>query len=92
MPSEQPDTSIWQLQKRIIPIITTADLDEAGDELQTFMEERLPPEPAGCVILFDREGCGVWLGADGDAGRLREGLVNALKGLEGWDGDAMDVG
>lgn len=93
MPSGQTDTSFWTAQKRIIPIITTADLDEEiSDELQTFLNERLPPEPADCVVLFDAEGKGVWVGTDGDVGRLREGLVNALKRLEGWDGEAMDVG
>lgn len=97
MPSGQTDTSFWQSQKRTIPIITTADLDEEiGDKLQTFLDDRLPPEPADCVVLFDAEGRGVWVGVDDDLGILRGGLVNALKRLEGWDGngdgDVMDVG
>jgi hypothetical protein len=106
MPAEQTSLDLWTQLQRVIPICTTADLDEeAADEVQTFLEEvAATPD---LIILFDARGRSVWSSADMESSRgdtraarggddvvLRMHLGRALRELmpRGEDGEAMELG
>lgn len=96
MPSEQTDTSFWVHQQRIVPIFTTADLEddeEASDEVREFLGERLPSAPADCVVLLTAEGRGLWTSGEVSSAGIEgsnDGLVKALKDLESSDEGFQD--
>lgn len=103
MPAEQTSFDLWGQFQRVIPICTTADLDEeAGDEVQAFLEnvESTPD----LIVLFDARGLSVWSSvelprdreqAEGDdAAVLRMYLCQALRQMRPGreDGEAMELG
>ena len=55
MPAEQPCFDLWASFQRVIPICTTADLDEeAAGELRAFLEDvAATPD---LLVLFDARG------------------------------------
>ena len=59
MPAEQTSFDLWSSFQRVIPICTTADLDEeAADEVRTFLED-VAATP-NLIVLFDAGERGVW--------------------------------
>lgn len=101
MPAEQSSTDIWTACKRVVPIVTTADLDEeAADEVQTFLNETASSPDQ--VVLFDASGRSLWSSKDlplqsqtawDGATTLRMHLSRALRdSLPGErEGEAMDI-
>lgn len=105
MPAEQTFFDLWTQLQRLVPICTTADLDEeAADEVRTFLEDvAATPD---LIVLFDARGRGVWSSAElprvnsraeGGGGYdvvLRMHLVRALRELmpRNEDGEAMELG
>jgi len=103
MPAEQPPFDLWTGFQRVIPICTTADLDEeAADELRAFLEDvAVTPD---LIILFDARGRSVWSSVElprggapmegGEDALLRICLGRVLRemmpGRE--DGEAMELG
>lgn len=105
MPAEQPFFDLWVSFQRVIPICTTADLDdEAADELRVFLEDVVATPDL--LVLFDARGRGVWSSVDlplggertegGDAAVLRKHLGRALGQLTvaggRGDAEAMELG
>ena len=103
MPAEQPCFDLWNQFQRIIPICTTADLDEeAGDEVHAFLNhvESTPD----LIVLFDERGLSVWSSEElprdrertegADAAVLRMCLCRALREMmPGRErGEAMELG
>jgi hypothetical protein len=101
MPAEQTSTDLWTHCQRVIPILTTVDLDEeAADEIRTFLDDvAATPD---MVILFDAKGRSVWSSLDlssrsrtgwDEATILRAHLSRALRELvpRTEDGEAMDL-
>lgn len=106
MPAEQTFFDLWTQLQRVVPICTTADLDEeAADEVRTFLEDvAVTPD---LIVLFDARGRGVWSSVDMELPRgssrtarggynvvLRMHLGRALRELMPRieDGEAMDLG
>lgn len=105
MPAEQTSFDLWNQFQRVIPICTTADLDEeAADELRAFLED--VASTPDLLVLFDARGRSVWSSADlplggermdgGDSDVLRKHLGQALGEMmragEREDGEAMELG
>ena len=103
MPAEQTSFDLWTQYQRVIPICTTADLDEeAGDEVRSFLED--VESTPDVVVLFDARGKSVWSSValprgssrtekDG-ATFLRMHLCRVLRGMMPTveDGEAMELG
>lgn len=104
MPAEQTSFDLWSSIQRVVPICTTADLDEeAADEVRTFLEDmEATPD---LIILFDARGRSVWSSLELPRGRsrtdpegddlvLRMHLGRALRELmpRGEEGEAMELG
>ena len=103
MPAEQDSFGSWTQFQRLVPICTTADLDEeAADEVRTFLED--VASTPDVIVLFDAKGRGVWSSGElprtgprteaSDAVVLRMHLGRVLRGMmpRGEDGEAMDLG
>lgn len=105
MPAEQPSFNPWTSSQRLVPICTTADLDEeAAGELRAFLEDvAATPD---LLVLFDARGRSVWSSVDsplrgeqmdgGGSTVLRKHLGRALGGMMPAggreDGEAMELG
>lgn len=103
MPAEQISFDLWTQFQRVVPICTTADLDEeAADEVRAFLEEVELAQDL--LVLFDARGRHVWSSVDLPRAGSRTGLDvvvvlrmhlgRALRGMmpRGEDGEAMDMG
>jgi len=104
MPAEQTSFDLWSSFQRVVPICTTADLDEeAADEVRAFLEDvAATPD---LIVLFDARGRSVWSSEElprgssrtegGDAAVLRMHLGRALREMMSADGreggEAMDL-
>jgi len=103
MPTEQTSTDLWTYCQRVIPILTTTDLDEeAADEVRTFLDD--VASTPDVVVLFDAQCRSVWSSLDlsfpsrsrtvwDEATVLRAHLGRALRMLvpRTEDGEAMDL-
>jgi hypothetical protein len=103
MPAEQTSTDLWTHCQRVIPILTTIDLDEeAADDVRTFLND--VASTPDVVVLFDARGRSVWSSLDlsfssrsrtewNEATVLRAHLGRALRVLvpRTEDGEAMDL-
>lgn len=104
MPAEQTSFDKWSHFQRVIPICTTAHLDEeAADEVRSFLEDVVATPDL--IVLFDARGKGLWSSVDlpqvgsrmewDGAGTdvLRMCLCRALRGMmaRGEDGEAMEL-
>ena len=70
MPAEQTSFDLWTHLQRVIPICTTADLDEeAADEVRTFLELEEVAATPDLIILFDARGRSVWSSVDTELSR-----------------------
>lgn len=70
MPAEQTSFDLWSSFQRVIPICTTADLDEeAAYEVRAFLDEvAATPD---LIVLFDARGRSVWSSLELPGGRSR---------------------
>lgn len=102
MPAEQTSFGLWTRFQRVVPICTTAGLDEeAGDEVRTFLED--VASTPDVINLFDAKGRSVWSSGElprgssrtdaSDAVVLRMHLCRALRQMmpREEDGEAMEL-